>query len=371
MYRLTEQRIDRAALVRTAYERYVAEHVVSEPSRVKASLANVLGRALAEPARRAAWLASFVKASDALGDAVATLWERRAEIASRMGLAGPDEIEAPAPDLAEVASRWLDRTADLFAEVAPGSLAALMDLSCAGAASTAFPRHLLPRTVLDPFRETDLFRSVALDPGDLPEPYNAASFVRALLRVGAAWVDATAPGDQPFVVAHDPYGLRRRTIGALFGILPSTAAFARRAFDVDASRMQSHVRALGLSLLVESRALALRVLLRRPALAGRAAFREAFEDGTARAFGLPLAPRAAGVLFRLHADDGQRFAGLLLAGSESAALREAYDDDWYRNPRAIERLRDESRLSPDPTTTKDALHAASDALYAALVERIT
>jgi hypothetical protein len=243
------------------------------------------------------------------------------------------------------------------------TFANLVDAALGERAREGWPRALTPWAILDWFRGSDLFRDVDLDPGELPRALAPASYLRALARVGTAWVDATAPSDQPFVVAHDPYGLRRRTIGALFGTLPWSAPFARRALGLGTARLAEHRRALGVTVLVASRAAALRVLLRSSALSGRRALRERFEERTAQAFRVPLKPDLAGAVFRLHADDLQRFAGVLLAGAEHRHLVERHEEDWYRNPRAVEQLRDEARLSPERTTTEAALGTGADALY--------
>ena len=369
-YRLAEQRVDRLAIVRIAVERRHVEHVISEPERARCTLAAMLDRALSDPARRAGFLASFVGESEALGDAVATLWERRQEVAVRMGLGSPDEIESPGRGVVAAAEQWLGRTRDLLSEWKRDTLSGVLDTALAGGATEGWPRHLLPRTVLEPFRSTDLFRGLALDPGELPPLRAPASFLRALSRLGAAWADATAPSDQPFVIAHDPYGLRRRTMGALLGALPATLPFARRTMGVSAARAPDYVRSLALALLVESRAAALRVLLRPAALAGRKAFREAFEREVHRTFGVAVRPSAAGALWQIHADDPQRFAGLLLSAALSARLRDAHDEDWHRSPRAAEQLRDEARLSPERTTTSEALARGADALHELLARSI-
>jgi hypothetical protein len=376
VYRLADQRINRVALVRVAAESGVTEHVVSEPERARIPLSEMLNRGLASPKRREAWLGSFIGKSEQLGAAVATLWERRQEVAQRLRLSGPDSMEGIGASAPEAARAWLDRTRDAFTEIKEnnakafpglGGLSGLVSVALAETAVEGWPRHLLPRTILDLFCETDLFRGVELDPGRLPEAFAPASFLRALTRVGAAWVDATAPNDQPFVVAHDPYGLRRRTMGALLGTLPASPAFARRALGVDGARLVDHRRGLSAALLVASRLAALRVLLRGPALAGRRALREAFESEVHRELGITLPATAAGAVFRLHEDDAQRFAGLLLSARTAAMLRDANDEDWYRNPRTVEQLRDEARLSPEPTTTDEALAEGAAALEAALI----
>lgn len=369
IYRLTEHRINRAAMVRASHERYVEEHVVSEPVRAKITLSKMMERALSEPPRTRTWLDSFLRKSETLGGAVSVLWERRREVATRMGLSGPDEIEAPGTSAVREAQEFLERTDDVLADFAGSDAESWIDVGLGRAAWEGWPRHLLPRTMLDFFRETDLFRSVDLDPGRLPSAFAPSSFVRAFLRVGAAWVDATAPRDQPFVVAHDPYGLRRRTIGALFGLLPTSRPFARRALGVDPSRMSAHLRALSGVWLVGARLAALRVLLRPHALEGRRSFRNAYEEETRRALLTPLPGSAAGALVRLHADDIQRFAGLLLAAALAERLTNEHDEDWYRNPRAIELLRDDSRLSPVPTTTDEALAVGGRALHDFIVDR--
>jgi hypothetical protein len=337
-----------------------------EPERARRSLSDVLDRALAEPARREAWLSAFVRTTAPLGAATATLWERRREVASRLGLADPDALIAPGPDVPAAAERWLARTDSAFDDLARPTLAGLIDLALGTAAAEGWPSRLLPRTLLDLFRETELFRALDLEPGELPAAFGPASFLRALARVGAAWVDATAPRDQPFVVAHDPGGLARRRMGALLAMLPAASAFSRRALRVPAPRVPDHSRALSTALLVESRAAAFRVLLRPAAFAGARSFQAAFETGTERTFRVPVPPVAVGALWQLHGDDLQRFAGLLLAATQGTELRAAHDDDWYRNPRATEQLRDEAARPPDVTTTADALERGADALYAVL-----
>jgi hypothetical protein len=366
IYRLAEQRIDAGALLGVAVATRHTEHVVADPERVKLPLSSLLLRALSEPQRRAAWLGSFESVCAPLGEAVGRLWERRQEVAARMGLESPDVIESPGADVASAASAWLDRTADLLEGPNRMTLANVVDAALGERAREGWPRALTPLSLLDFFRGSDLFRDVDMDPGELPAAVAPASFLRALRRVGAAWVDATAPANQPFVIAHDPHGLRRRTVGALFGALPWSSPFARRALGLSGARLAEHRRALGVTVLIATRADALRVVCRASALASHRAFQETFEEQVARAFRVPVKPDAAGALFRIHADDLQRFAGVLLAGVQAKALIEKHEEDWYRNPRAIEQLRDEARLSPERTTTDRALATGADALYAEL-----
>jgi hypothetical protein len=369
VYRLAEGRINQASILEVARERHQTEHVISEPERAKMTLSRVLTKVLGEPPRRKAWFASYVRASDGLGSAVAKLWERRAEVASRMGVDHPDAIESPGAMVVRDAQAWLGRTSDVYVEVS-GKPDRFFEVALGAGANEGWPRHISPMVLSGLFHETDLLRGLDLDPGDLPPALAPASFLRALARVGAAWVDATAPDDQPFVIAHDPYGLRRRTVGSLFGLLPAQRSFAGRALGVDASRLAEHRRALWGVVLLESRALALRAILRRSALQGARMFRETFEARVADAFHLNVPPLAAGSLWTPRADTEQRFAGLLLAAGEAVRLRNAHDEDWYRNPRASEDLRDEARRSPEPETSQDALARGAEALLAEITDAV-
>jgi len=369
VYRLAEARINLGSVAEVARERNQTEHVIAEPERAKMTLSAVLTKMLGEAPRRKAWFTSYTRASGSLGSAVTKLWERRAEIASRMGAGDPDTIESAGATVTRDAEAWLSRTSDVFAEIA-GKPDRFFDVALGAAASEGWPRQISPRVLSDFFRGSDVLRGLDLDPGELPPALAPASFLRALGRVGSAWVDATAPDEQPFVIAHDPYGLRRRTVGALFGFLPAQRSFAGRALGVDASRLAEHRRALWSAVLVESRALALRTILRRSALEGASAFRETFEARVADALHLNVPPFAAGSLWSPRSDTEQRFAGLLLAAREALRLREVHDEDWYRNPRAGEELRDEARRSPDTATTEEALARGAEALYAEIADAV-
>ena len=63
--------------------------------------------------------------------------------------------------------------------------------------------------------------------------------------------------------------------------------------------------------------------------------------------------RIAGALWHVHVDAAQRYAGLLTAAAKHEELTEQHDEDWYRNPRAVDQLRAETRLPP-ATTVSDA-----------------
>jgi hypothetical protein len=114
--------------------------------------------------------------------------------------------------------------------------------------------------------------------------------------------------------------------------------------------------------LSESRRAALTVLLRAAALRGPGAWAEELPSLSQPALGVSLRPEWAGALVRLHVDTPHRFAGLLLGAERARVLRETYDSDWFRNPRAIEELRAEASSPLLTSVDPSALAQAQDTL---------
>jgi hypothetical protein len=194
----------------------------------------------------------------------------------------------------------------------------------------------------------------------------AASFLRGLWRFGATLAASFAGARGPFVLGHDPYGLDRATFGALFAGLPGSESFARRELGVSPAASSDHRRTLAQVLLVASREAALRVLLRAPALEGRKQLEQSYSELTHAALGVELPRAAFGVLFTPRPGDAQRFAGILLAADLDAHLIEAHDDDWYRNPRAVEDLRETARLPAKVVAEPEALERGAKRLLSLL-----
>jgi hypothetical protein len=370
VFRLMEQRIDRGALCAVASERYVERHVIETPERDRVTLSELVRRALADPARRDAWLDSLVSRCDRHSAAVGLLWERRQEIARRLGL---DHFDALDPQLARItasAESWLVRTQELACEWRSQSLPETLEVSLGTQAVHGWPARLSLRTLAELFRDTRLLDGLALDPGALPQAVAPASFLRGLRRLGAAFSDALAPRGLPFVLACDPRGLRRRTLGAVFASVPLGQPFLRRTLDLGRDTAREQARALWRAALLESRALALRVLLRAAALSGRAALEAAFEEQVERVFGVIVPRTVAGSLWRLHVDDPERFLAPLLAARQVERLIELHDEDWYRNPRAADQLRSETSLPPETTLDGDELQDSSSALVRRLASEL-
>jgi hypothetical protein len=116
--------------------------------------------------------------------------------------------------------------------------------------------------------------------------------------------------------------------------------------------------------------LALRVLQDAPSLDGPRALREAFAEHAPLTLGFELPPEAAGLFFRPRLGDAQRLAGWFLAAAQAHELADEHDEDWFRNPRAIEQLRAEGSSPPPTTCSQQALEAGAKALTQQLSEAI-
>lgn len=359
VYRLAEQRIDQVTSNALARERAQQHRAPDAPERRAVSFAYMLTRALGDAPRRERWAPLLLEHAPPISARSVELWQRRSEIARRLGLARPGEIEAPLPDAASIAAALAKGTRERVRELKLGSLAAFFSRAIGAEVPGAWPARLSPARMLDYFRDSELLRSLDLRVAPLPASLGAASFCRALGQLGAAWFEALAPHDQPFVVAHDPYGLGRHEAAALFSLLPLNAGFARRYLEISPHALPDVQRQLAQLWLLDLATAALRVRLRQPALAGERAFREAFAELAHADLALSLPPNAAGALFSLGVEDEQALVGRLAAVARAEQLVEAHDEDWFRNPRAIEQLRAEASLPPtvlaDPERTQRSL----------------
>lgn len=346
--------------------RYRAQrHALDTPLSGHFTWRELLGHALRDRARRPALCDALFERGGELRDAVARLSELRAAFPSFAGRSR-EALELPCPEVAAQALSFLDASADPYGSLAAGTPSDLLELGLARDADDGWPRQLSLRSLHDLLGEPGWLQGLRLETGELPATLSASSFGRGLLRLGAAWTDALAPASQPFALAHDCFGLSRSIHGALLAGLLTSPAFLKRQLGLGKPRLSTHLRALARSTLLFVRQLALRVLLDEPSLAGTSALREAFAEQGTRAFGFELPPTAAGLWFRPRVGDGQRLAGALLAATRARQLAHEHDDDWFRNPRAVEQLRAEARMPPPTTCTSEELAAGARDLLGAL-----
>jgi hypothetical protein len=323
-------------------------HALEGPDSGKFTLRELLGAALADTkGARGAWFDAVGQSAAKASELELRRWERRVELSTALGDAAAAPSSAARVDVAARAHAVLDQTDDAFAALGVTSLAALVENGLGRHATAAWPSRLTTRSLAGLFDEAKWFEHVALELDELPEPFGASSFLRGLVALGTALRASLVSRSLPFVTSHDPFDLRGATFGALFALVPSGESFARRKLGVARSRLSDHRRELARVLLVGARTSALRVLLREATSGGSETLRRAYPELTLRALGVELTPRAAAVLVRSRVSDPERFAGLLGAVARAKRFQNVHDEDWYRNPRAVEELRETARHASD------------------------
>ncbi|WP_437577491.1 hypothetical protein [Sorangium sp. So ce887] len=359
---LTLERVIWADRVRLAAAWHAASLTIDLPEPARVSPHEARLRLLADPtdAGRQTFADVLARGSGAVADAARVLVERRHEAARLLAEDGLRAIEIPCdpPGAALGAAEALLHRTEPTLQPEPTWYGALGRAVGRDAAS-GWPARLSPRWIEDLFRPTKLTEGLAIDLGPLPRPLGAASFARALARFGAAL--ALASGRGPFALAHAPFDLRRARRAALFGGLVADPIFCARALGLGQGRALDQARATARSLLLSLRLDAATVaLVFRSGQDGdghvllRAARdrRDRFEEATARAIGAPIPGALAGVVPALDPGAATRLAGALLAARDRRDLIERFDEDWFRNPRAAEALRDEDSAPRSPTSRR-------------------
>jgi hypothetical protein len=346
-------------------------HALNAPEAGKFTLRELLDAALADTkgARRGFVEALGAHASKA-GDLELERWEKLVEVSNGLGDAAGAVLPFGAPYGEELAAKWLEATDAAMAELGVEDFSSLLELALGRRSPAAWPARLTGRSLAGLFDEANWLDHVTLDAFDLPRALGAASFVRGLDAFGAALAGALAPRKLPFAVAHEPFDLRGAAFGALFALVPCGESFARRKLEVTRARLGEHRRALARALLVGTRGLALRVLLRRPTLAGRRTLTEAYPELVFRALRVELSPRTSAVLYRSRVSDGARLSGLFAAAERRARLERMHDEDWYRNPRAVAELVETTRQSAPEAPPAERLELGVDALATFVAEML-
>jgi len=319
-------------------------HALDEPERGRFTLAALLARALGDSTgRRSAFLRVLAERATHASDLVLRRAERHAELRASLGTLIPEAIDLPGVDVLELAPTLLARTSDAYRALAPESLADVLELGLGRDSRAGWPGRLTSRTIAELFDDAPWLAHVTPEPFAVPPALGASSFLRALFGFGASLRGALASPTHPFVLGRDPYGLERATFGALLALLPMKESFARRRLAINQSGLSDHRRSLAHVLLITLRTSALRVSLRAPALSGGSTLLRAYPELAEQAFGIELHPSLLGVLFTPRPGDAQRLAALPLAAALDHRLTESHDDDWFRNPRALDELRESAR----------------------------
>jgi hypothetical protein len=368
---LAERRVNAGVLRRLSFERHHLQVSMPKETTTTSPGALLLG-ALREPSGAASRLEHYLRHSHSFARLNTLLWERRGELARRWGLVGYEPMIAAEPSatadsvLVRTARAWLDRTQDMATEHRRDSAAAWLDLALARDAQLEWPGRLNWRTLCEWFAEGDLLAGLRLGSKRLPERMAPASFLRGLARLGAEWSQALAPTDQFFVVAHDPFRVRVHSHAALFAGLLLNPSFLKRHLHADSVRLRAAQRPLWRAVLLESRARAFKIVMANAAQQGWPVLQETFLAEVVQRFGFALPPPAAGALLLSYEDSVAPLPAMMLAVIQAETLASSHDEDWFRNPRAIDQLRSEAVLPPPLTVDPGVLDRGGDALYGRL-----
>lgn len=333
---------------RVAHARFRDSEPFDQPLRGQFSPQELLLHLLSDSARSAAWLGALERHAARLSTARFQLWETREQALQRFPAAAAPLDSTRLTQHA--ATRLLEVSRDAFGACEISSFARFIPLALGREAVGEYPTRLTPRSVVELLGENAWLKGLSLELSEVPRSLGSSSWLRAFTLLGSALHRANAERRRPFAVQHDPFERRAACVGALFGLLPLSRSFAERRLSIARARLGDHERSLTRVLLLAARTAAFRALLSAHEAAGTRSYRGAFVELSHQTFGFELAENLAGAWFvRSHAE--QELAGLLLALSENADLIERHDEDWFRNPRAIDELR--ARWESPPGTELD------------------
>lgn len=334
------------------------------------TLSHLVGCVLGRRGERQFFLDALASHSNHYSRLVQLHWARRKELARRAGFEHLDAIESPTPQLEELARELLTHTQELYAQTVPRDVEGFFETALATQALSGWPAKLSRQSLELLLGSREFLRGLALRDIHLTPPLAPASYFRALRELGRAMVDASPSRSQPFVVARDPYGLFRQTLGSLLARLPASATFNLRNRNLSRTHAHAQARAFALSELIDTRLAALGVLLRAKLLRREREFTGDFEELSAEALGFALPPSLAGLLPRLHIDSGQRLLGTWLASDWQQTLIAQFDEDWFRNPRGIEAIRSSLCDPPETMVAADKARASLRAWVDQLIEQL-
>jgi hypothetical protein len=316
------------------------------------------------PSEARLWLEAAAESALSLTPVARLRAARRIEVARRLGLANPWEPASSVAlgPLCASAARFLDRTEDLSRVLWRETLgpaptaAAVLHTAVARDAGDGWPARLTPRWLEELFGAGLRGLTPALPA--LPQTLGAASFARALAMFGYAFRVASAQGTMPFALASDPWFVGAYRFSFVFGGLAADPEFGVRSLGLVRRVAARQARTLARTALLEARVGAARVVLG----VGEGATPGDFDDIGERLFGAPLDRRLYGAWPVARADEPTRWVALLLSPALRQALREGFDEDWFRNPHAWAHLRSAGAGPAFEAVDEASLEPGSDAL---------
>ncbi len=345
---LTAARISQPMVQRAITARAASQAIVRVETDVRrdldAVIAGMIGAKNGADAR--AYFGALPEATDALREPERSVRDVREEAFRRLGIddVGTRFMGVLRSDLAEAARELLMRTSD----VARSAVRAAdppwpidLDARLAHHASEGWPSRLSWRNVASLMPGLRLRGAPA---GEPPIVVGAASFVRALVAI-AEMVQRSWLPSAPFVVREPPLNASPHRTAFVVAAALGEPAFHARILGLSTGRARDQSRELRVAFLLDAQLAAFRV-----AASARGAD---IESLGALAFGAPLDARTTGVWPSSSDDDLARFHALLGAHDVIDALRSREGDDWFRNPRAWDTLRDLALAPPNDTPVID------------------
>lgn len=312
------------------------------------------------------WIDAAAEAAPPLAEVARTRAGRCVEVAHRFGVDHPwaQLVAVPVERLRAAATRLLDATEDLsrasWREALRGGEAgapAVLQAAMAREAGEGWPARLTARWLEETFGVPSA-HGWRLEGPSLPPALGASSFARALYGFGVA-VRLGVASPLPFAIAREPAPIAAHRFGFVFAALAADAEWQTRALDVGRRTALGQARLLARTALLEARLHAARLLLGDPA---RFAPRDRFDELGGRLFGAALDARLCGAWPAARDDEPARLVALLEARAFFDELRERFDVDWFRNPRAWEHLRALAAGPARAPVDVDSLEARADAL---------
>ena len=294
------------------------------------------------PVETDAWLAAAAERAPRIAASLRERDAHREEAALRLGLTGTWALATRVPYAAVLAAceELLVATRTLQADVlkeartkADGpprrSPFDALALAVARDANEGWPAHLQPRWLLETF--PSYVKGLRMELAPLPTAVGAASFARALGAFGFALRVAGPAPSLPFALARDPQQADAHRFAGLFAQLAASREFQLRALGNVARVATAQARVVARGLLFSARMEAARVLLARDP--------SRFEELTTEVFGAALPSALAAAWPRRPDDAPVRAIALFTTLPLVHELRDRFDSDWFRNPRAALYLR--------------------------------
>jgi hypothetical protein len=248
-------------------------------------------------------------------------------------------------DVLSLANLLLDETDDLVGELAIAPWHETLRQGLCVEASEGWPAKLNASWLDTIFPSAEMLGGLRLAAISMPRVLGASSFGLALGRYAMSWFEAARPSTLPLCLHEHPRGTRRHEHFWLFASLIGRFRFARKCLDLGKERARTHRRLVARAFLRGLRVQAFKTLVFHQSKTGTTEGEALFEAQQAlshRTMGVALPGHLFAVTPSLDPAAGSRLVGLLQAEAHHQKLVEAFDEDWFRNPRAIMALRDEA-----------------------------